>query len=56
MPAPQDRKAVWGWAFYDWANSAFATTVMAGLLGLLFDRKPLSALMLVGLTAVAGVL
>ena len=20
----------WSWAFYDWANSAFATTVMAG--------------------------
>tara|TARA_B000000477_G_scaffold110406_1_gene103865 strand:+ start:189 stop:347 length:159 start_codon:yes stop_codon:yes gene_type:complete len=20
----------WRWAFYDWANSAFATTVMAG--------------------------
>jgi len=25
---PQQRRAVWGWAFYDWANSAFATTVM----------------------------
>ena len=24
------RKPVVGWAFYDWANSAFATTVMAG--------------------------
>ena len=24
------RKPVLGWAFYDWANSAFATTVMAG--------------------------
>lgn len=23
-------KQVWGWALYDWANSAFATTVMAG--------------------------
>jgi regulator of protease activity HflC (stomatin/prohibitin superfamily) len=33
---------------------AIATTVLAGLLGLLFDRKPLSALMLVGLTAVAS--
>jgi MFS family permease len=25
-----NRKAVWGWVMYDWANSAFATTVMAG--------------------------
>jgi UMF1 family MFS transporter len=24
-----ERKAVWGWALYDWANSAFATTVIA---------------------------
>jgi MFS-type transporter involved in bile tolerance (Atg22 family) len=26
----QERKLIWGWAMYDWANSAFATTVMAG--------------------------
>ena len=25
-----DRKAIVSWAMYDWANSAFATTVMAG--------------------------
>ena len=25
------RKPVVAWAFYDWANSAFATTIMAGL-------------------------
>ena len=24
------------WAFYDWANSAFATTVMAGLFPIFF--------------------
>ena len=29
MARDQERKSVWGWAFYDWANSAFATTVMA---------------------------
>ncbi len=30
-PVPNHRRrAVWGWALYDWANSAFATTVMAG--------------------------
>jgi UMF1 family MFS transporter len=30
MPAPIQSRAVWSWALYDWANSAFATTVMAG--------------------------
>jgi MFS-type transporter involved in bile tolerance (Atg22 family) len=24
------RKSIWGWALYDWANSVFATTVIAG--------------------------
>jgi len=33
-----DRKAVWGWAMYDWANSAFATTVMAGFFPLFFKQ------------------
>jgi len=28
-PAAYDRKKVFSWAFYDWANSAFSTTVMA---------------------------
>ncbi|OPY87896.1 MAG: Vacuole effluxer Atg22 like protein [Syntrophaceae bacterium PtaU1.Bin231] len=31
-----DRRAVWSWALYDWANSAFATTVMAGFFPLFF--------------------
>lgn len=31
-----DRRARWSWAFYDWANSAFATTVMAGFFPLFF--------------------
>ncbi|MFZ0611314.1 MAG: MFS transporter [Desulfobacterales bacterium] len=35
---PHDRKAVWGWALYDWANSAFATTVMAGFFPLFFKQ------------------
>ena len=26
----KEKRAIWGWAAYDWANSAFATTVMAG--------------------------
>jgi len=37
MPAgPTQRRAVWSWAFYDWANSAFATTVVAGFFPLFF--------------------
>ncbi len=32
------RRAVWGWALYDWANSAFATTVMAGFFPLFFKQ------------------
>lgn len=33
-----DRKAVWGWALYDWANSTFATTVMAGFFPVFFKQ------------------
>ena len=29
-------KEIWGWALYDWANSAFATTVMAGFFPVFF--------------------
>lgn len=29
-------RARWAWAFYDWANSAFATTVMAGFFPIFF--------------------
>jgi UMF1 family MFS transporter len=36
MPGPVDRRAQWSWAFYDWANSAFATTVMAGFFPVFF--------------------
>ncbi len=32
----QEDKAVWSWTIYDWANSAFATTVMAGFFPLFF--------------------
>jgi len=31
-------KAIWGWALYDWANSAFATTVMAGFFPIFFKE------------------
>lgn len=32
------RKAIWGWAMYDWANSAFTTTVMAGFFPIFFKQ------------------
>ena len=34
----KNRKAIWGWALYDWANSAFATTVMAGFFPIFFKQ------------------
>ena len=33
-----NRKTIWGWALYDWANSAFATTVMAGFFPIFFKQ------------------
>ncbi len=30
------RKAIWGWAMYDWANSAFMTTVVSGFFPVFF--------------------
>jgi len=32
------RRAVWSWALYDWANSAYATTVMAGFFPVFFKQ------------------
>ena len=32
------KRAIWGWAMYDWANSAFATTVMAGFFPIFFKQ------------------
>ncbi len=34
----RNRRAIWGWALYDWANSAFATTVMAVFFPILFKQ------------------
>ncbi len=34
----EDRKAIFGWAMYDWANSAFATTVMASFFPIFFKE------------------
>lgn len=36
MTASRQRSAQLGWAFYDWANSAFSTTVMAGFFPIFF--------------------
>lgn len=33
-----DKKAIWGWALYDWANSAFATTVMTVFFPILYKQ------------------
>ncbi len=33
-----NKKAIFGWAMYDWANSAFATTVMAAFFPVLFKQ------------------
>ena len=34
----QRKKNIWGWAMYDWANSAFATSVMAGFFPIFFKQ------------------
>jgi len=34
----QNKRAVWSWAFYDWANSVYATAVMAGFFPVFFKN------------------
>ncbi len=34
----KNTRQVWSWAMYDWANSAFATTVMAGFFPIFFKQ------------------
>jgi len=55
------RKKIISWALYDWANSAFATTVMAGFFPLFFksfwaaDLSPVESTAVVGTTnSIAG--
>src|SRR5512138_3453741 len=36
MEAAQHKRAIWAWSMYDWANSAFATTIMAAVLPVYF--------------------
>ena len=33
-----NKKAIWGWAIYDWANSVYVTTVMAGFFSVFFKK------------------
>lgn len=37
MSAHHSRQQIWAWAFYDWANSGFATVVLAGFFPLVFQ-------------------
>jgi UMF1 family MFS transporter len=34
----RNSRKIWSWAFYDWANSAFATTVIAGFFPIFFKE------------------
>jgi len=34
----ESQRAIWGWSLYDWANSAFTTTVLAGFFPVFFKR------------------
>jgi UMF1 family MFS transporter len=36
--SPDRRRALWAWALYDWGNSAFSTTVMAGFFPIFFKQ------------------
>ena len=38
MSTMRPARQKWGWAMYDWANSAFATTVMAGFFPVFFKE------------------
>ena len=38
MTSPYKRRDTISWALYDWANSAFATTVLAGFFPVFFQK------------------
>jgi len=38
MASHPNQRGIYGWALYDWANSAFATTVMAGFFPVFFKQ------------------
>ena len=35
---PDDKKAIFAWSMYDWANSAFVTTILAAVLPVYFSQ------------------
>ncbi|MDX1444505.1 MAG: MFS transporter, partial [Gammaproteobacteria bacterium] len=56
-------RSVWSWTFYDWANSAFATTVMAGFFPIFLkqywsgDADPSTSTFYLGVgNAIAGII
>lgn len=55
MAAKTNRPVVWSWALYDWANSAFATTVIAVFFPLFFKKFWAAELPAIESTAVLGV-
>jgi UMF1 family MFS transporter len=58
----EDRRSIWAWALYDWANSAFATVVIAGFFPLLFndywaaDLAPAESTLRLGWASAVGAL
>lgn len=38
MSELNNKKSTWGWVLYDWGNSAFATTVLAGFFPIFFKQ------------------
>ncbi|MBB1074542.1 MFS transporter [Rhodoferax sp. 4810] len=38
MTQVHSKRAIWSWAIYDWANSAFATVIMAGFFPVFFKQ------------------
>ena len=54
-PGPGDRREQRGWYFYDWANSAFSTTVAAVFLGPYVSDLALKAVGADGMARVLGI-
>lgn len=54
MESRSRQKLIWSWALYDWANSAFATTVMAGFFPLFFKQYWSSGFSVTGSTYLLG--
>jgi MFS transporter, UMF1 family len=44
MPERTNKRAIFGWVMYDWANSAFATTIMAAVLPVYYSSVAAVAL------------